>query len=151
MVLPLQRDTHWFSSSLSVCGGCCPPQCLLKVHYKVNTITACCSYCYCLWAVTNRGSVAHTLGGRRRRIRTPAYSGRGVYRVAPISAEKCSSVRVCQLGSVGQRRRVINHHPCSRLVPYLEEREHDSGQPSPEMATDCIKAKRRTSGGSYFS
>lgn len=69
----------------------------------------------------NQESVAHTLlcvGGLLRPI-PHMNAGWESLQGSPISAEKYSSVRVCQQGSVHQRRRVINHHSSSRLVPTL--------------------------------
>lgn len=97
-----------------------------------------------LRAVLNQNSIAHTLGCLLR-PEPHTHAGWGSLQGCPISAEKCSSVRVRQQGSVHQRRRVINHHSSSRLVPTLfpiwqkekKRGENDSGQPIPGMTTDC--------------
>lgn len=77
----------------------------------------------CLWADVLLWTGPHT-------HRTQSLQG------CPISAEKCSSASA---GGAHQRRLVINHHFCSRLLPVLlpirkkgrRRRENHSGQQIP--------------------
>lgn len=103
-------------------------QFLANVQYTVNSPTVC-----FLCAMFNQSRVAQTLCWVGGWLRPGAHIRRAEsLQGCPISAEKCSTVRVCQQGSVHRRRRVINHHFSSGLFPTLspvwqEEKEGEAG------------------------